>query len=192
MWSKTMLLRESNAKKGSSWRGWLLLWVLLAGVSPSALAHNGPPFPIIENRRVGPVVISVWTNPDVGTGSFFVMVDPPAGGKVPDDLKVDVAVQPLTGRLPEKHYSAWREKLRGQVEYKALIPFDAQEMWRVRVTLASAEGGGEAVADVQVTPTGRGRWDMFLYLLPFLGIGFLWFKAVMRRRRTKPLPIPAR
>ena len=183
-----MLLRESNSKKGSSWRGWLLLGGLLAGMCPSALAHNGPPFPIIENRRVGPVVISVWTNPDVGTGSFFVMVDPPAGGKVPDDLKVDVAVQPLTGRLPEKHYSAWRENLRGQVEYKTLVPFDAQEMWRVRVTLASAEGGGEAVADVQVTPAGRGSWDLLLYLLPFLGIGFLWFKAVMRKRRTKPLP----
>jgi hypothetical protein len=186
-----MLLRESNSMRGRSWRGWLLLGGLLAGMSPSALAHNGPPFPIIENRRVGPVVISVWTNPDVGTGSFFVMVDRPSGGKIPDDLKVDVAVQPLTGRLPEKHYSAWRENLRGQVEYKTLVPFDAQEIWGVRVTLASAEGGGEAVANVEVTPPGLGRWDMLLYLLPFLGVGFLWFKAVMRKRRTHPLPIAA-
>ena len=79
-----------------------MLGGLFCGSSLTALAHNGPPFPIIENRRVGPVVISVWTNPDVGTGSFFVMVDPPAGGKIPGDLKVDVAVQPLTGRLAGK------------------------------------------------------------------------------------------
>ena len=127
----------------------------------------------------------------MGTGSFFVLVDPSAGGKIPSDLKVDVAVQPLTGRLPEKTTAAWRENLRGQVEYKTLVPFDAQEMWRVRVTLTSAEGGGEAVANVEVTPPGLGRWDMLLYLLPFLGVGFLWFKAVMRKRRRKPVPVPA-
>jgi len=79
-------------------------------------------------------MISVWTNPDVGTGSFFVLVDAPAAGKIPSDLKVDVAVQPLTGRLPERHYAAWRENLRGQVEHKTLVPFDTQEMWRVRDT----------------------------------------------------------
>jgi hypothetical protein len=185
-----MLALGFNSKKGGWWRK-LLLGALLAAVSVPALAHNGPPFPIIENRQVGPVVISVWTNPDVGTGSFFVLVDPPAGGKIPSELKVNVAVQPLSGRLPEKQYAAWRENLRGQVEYKALVPFDAQEMWRIRVTLASDEGGGEAVANVEVTPPGLGKWDMLLYLLPFLGVGFLWFKAAMRKHRPKPVTTTA-
>ncbi len=170
---------------------WLLLAALLVCVGPRALAHNGPPFPILENRPVGPVVVSVWTNPDVGTGSFFVLVDPRPGGGMPSDLKVDVAVQPLSGRLPERRYAAWREDLRGQVEYKTLVPFDAQEMWRVRVKLQSAEGGGEAVADVEVTPSGLGAWDMLLYLLPFLGVGFLWFKAISHRQRRKPVPVVA-
>ncbi len=137
-------------------------------------------------------MISVWTNPDVGTGSFFVLVDPQAGGKIPSDLKMDVAVQPISGRLPEKHYAAWRENLRGQVEYKAMVPFDVQETWRVRVTLNSAAGSGEAVANVEVTPPGLGRWDMLLYLLPFLGVGFLWFKAVRQRHRRKPEAVAAR
>ncbi len=192
LWLKIVSLPESKSKKRRSWLSRLLPCLLLVAVHPPAFAHNGPPFPIIENRQVGPVVISVWTNPDVGTGSFFVLVDPPVGGKIPSDLKVDVAVQPLTGRLPEKRYSAWKENLRGQVEYKALVPFDEQEMWRVRVTLTSSEGGGEAVASVQVTPPGLGRWDMLLYLLPFLGVGFLWFKAVMRKRRCKPVPVTAK
>jgi hypothetical protein len=191
LWLKTVSLMDSRSKKSGSWLGWLLACALLAGAYPSAFAHNGPPFPIIENRRVGPVVISVWTNPDVGTGSFFVMVDPPAGGKIPNDLKVNVAVQPLTGRLPEKQYAAWRENLHGQVEYKTLVPFDQQEMWRIRVTLTSSEGGGEAEANVEVTPPGLGSWDMLLYLLPFLGVGFLWFKAAMRKRRGRPTPVTA-
>ena len=37
-----------------------------------------------------------------------------------------------------KALSAWRENLRGQVEYKTLVPFDEQEMWRIRVTLTSS------------------------------------------------------
>jgi len=168
-----------------------LLAAFLAWAGPCALAHNGPPFPIIENRQLGPVIVSVWTNPDVGTGSFFVLVDPPAGGRIPNDLKVDVAVQPISGRLPERSYAAWRENLRGQVEYKTLVPFDAQETWRVRVTLNSAAGGGEAVANVPVTPPGFGAWDMLLYLLPFLGVGFLWFKAMRHRHRRKAQPVPA-
>jgi hypothetical protein len=77
------------------------------------------------------------------------------------------------------------------VEYKTLVPFDAQEMWRVRVTINSAEGGGGAVANVEVTPPGLGRWDMLLYLLPFLGMGFLWFKAVRRKHRRRPEAIAA-
>jgi hypothetical protein len=184
-----VFLFEYKTKKRRSGGRHLALIVVLAFSALRAHAHNGPPFPIIENQRVGPAIISVWTNPDVGTGSFFVMVDAPPGGSIPSDLKVDVAVQPLTGRLPEKSYSAWREKLRGQVEYKTLVSFDAQEMWRVKVMLSSAEGSGEATANVQVTPPGLGRWDLLLYLLPFLGAGFLWFKAVARRRKRKPIAV---
>jgi len=47
--------------------GLFLGWVMLAMWSLPAHAHNGPPFPIIENQRVGPCVISLWTHPDVGT-----------------------------------------------------------------------------------------------------------------------------
>jgi hypothetical protein len=178
--------KNPDQKKGV--RRGLLLLALLVGGGLRAYAHNGPPFPIVENQRVGPWTVAVWTNPDVGTGTFFIMVDPPPGGTVGSDLKVGVAVQPLTGRLPEKNYGAWREKMRGQVEYKTLIPFDAQEMWRVRVTLAGSQGGGETVANVEVTPPGLGRWDLLLYLLPFLGVGFLWFKAVMSKRNRRALP----
>jgi hypothetical protein len=178
-----------KSKRSRSRQRLVLLTAFVVCTSRGAFAHNGPPFPIIENRPVGPVIISVWTNPDVGTGSFFVLIDPLAGGKIPSDLKVDVAVQPLSGRLPEKAYAAWRENLRGQVEYKTLVPFDAQEMWRVRVTLSSAEGSGEAVTNVEVTPPGLGKWDLLLYLLPFLGVGFLWFKAVRRRYHGKPLTV---
>ncbi len=148
-----------------------------------ARAHNGPPFPIIENRRVAGCVVSLWTHPDIGTGTFFVLVDPIPGGKVPDDLKVEIGIQPESGRLAEVLYPAVREDSRGQVEYKVSAQFDRDEFYRVRLVLRSSQGTEEALSRVEATPPGYGRWDLLLYLLPFLAVAFLWFRGMSRRRR---------
>ncbi len=157
----------------------LLLW------STAASAHNGPPFPIIENRKLGPCTVALWTHPDVGTGAFYVFVEPAPGGAIPDDLKIKIGVQPLTGRLPEVLYDAQRVKSHGLVEYYAQAAFDRQELWRVHLVLQSSEGGGEATTQVEVTPPGFGRWDLLLYLLPFLLVAFLWFRGISGARRRR-------
>lgn len=178
-----MLKRREDLWLGR-WICATLLAFLLAG---SAAAHNGPPFPILEGQRIGPYTIALWTHPDLGTGTFFVMVDPPTGGSVPKDLKIQIAVQPATGRLPEAVYSAWVEDLHGQVEYKAEAQFDQQEVWKVRLVLASSIGGGEVASQVIPTPAGYGRWDLLLFALPFLGVGFLWLRVAAKRRQSRNL-----
>jgi hypothetical protein len=156
-----------------------LVWPTLA------CAHNGPPFPIIENKKVGSCVVALWTHPDVGTGAFYVFIEPAPGGVVPEDLKIRIGVQPVTGRLAETFYEAARVKSRGQVEYNALANFDRQELWRVRLVIQSSQGDGEATAQVEVTPPGFGRWDLLFFLLPFLMVAFLWFHGVARMKRRK-------
>lgn len=148
--------------------------------SVHALAHDGPPFPIVVDQQVGPCVISVWTDPDIGEGSFFIITQAPP----PNDLTVQVAVQPTSGRLPEATYAAVREDLKGQVQYKTMVKFDVQENWRVRVSLQSAQGNGETIAFVEPTPDGLGRWDLLIYLLPFLAIGFIWLRAFLSKKRS--------
>lgn len=154
-----------------------------------ASAHNGPPFPIIENQKVGPCIVSLWTHPDVGTGAFYVFVAPAPGGAIPNDLKIRIGVQPLTGRLPETFYEAQRVKSRGQVQYNAQAAFDRQELWRIHLVVESSQGDGEATTQVEVTPPGFGRWDLLFFLLPFLFVAFLWFRGMSRlkRRRTAQL-----
>jgi hypothetical protein len=150
-----------------------------------AWAHIGPPYPIIENRKIGPLTVSVWSNPDVGTGSFFVVIDPPKGEPVPADMKVQVVVQPVSGRLPEARYDAWREQLRNRVEYKAVVPFDKEETWRIRILLSSAQVTGETDTDVPVTPTLT-RSSLLFFLLPFLAIAAIWIRAMrVRQQRRK-------
>jgi hypothetical protein len=72
------------------------------------------------------------------------------------------------------------------VQYRATVHFDAEELWNVRVQLQSAQGNAETVATVEATPPGYGRWDLLIYLMPFLAIGVLWAIAMVRRlkRRT--------
>jgi hypothetical protein len=176
-----MLNRRTCAGKASI--GFLA--VLLLALPMPAGAHNGPPFPIIENKKVGPCIVALWTHPDVGTGAFYVFVEPAPGAPIPDDLKVKIGVQPVTDRLPEKFYDAERVKSRGQVQYNAQADFDRQELWHVRLVIQSSQGSGEATADVEVTPPGFGRWDLLLYLLPFLAVAFLWVLGVSRAKRRR-------
>ncbi len=165
------------------WTGFLL--VLGLTLATPARAHNGPPFPIIENQKVGPCIVSLWTHPDIGAGTFFVLVDPIPGSTVPRDLKIAIGIQPESGRLAEVVYPADRDDMRGQVEYKTSAQFDRDEFWRVRIILQSSQGNGEALSRVEATPPGYGRWDLLLYLLPFLAIAFLWFRGMARRRSQK-------
>jgi hypothetical protein len=51
--------------------------------------------------------------------------------------------------------------------------------------IESSQGGGEATAEVQVTPPGFGRWDLLLYLLPFLLVAFLWFRGITRAKQRR-------
>lgn len=166
-------------------RGILLGLAFIFVCTIGASAHEGPPYAVIVDKTVGPCLVSVWADPDVGVGTFFVILEPPEGGTIPEDLKIEVGVQPASGRLAESHHNAVREGISGRVQYKAEVPFDREELWRVRFTLQSSRGGGEIATDIEVTPPGYGRWDLLLYLFPFLAIGYLWLRAVLRGRNRK-------
>jgi hypothetical protein len=163
----------------------LALILLLGLCAQPVFAHNGPPFPIISDQTVGPVVLSLWTHPDVGTGTFFVLINPQPGKELPKDLKFSIGIAPVSGRLAEVIYPMWNEKNRTQPEFKNEVQFDQDEMWKVRLMLTSADGNAEATAQVEATPPGYGRWDLLLFALPFLAVGFLWFKMMTKRRRAR-------
>lgn len=162
----------------------LLFFIILFFVK-TVSAHEGPPFPLFVDRKVDPYVISLWTDPDVGDALFFVIVNAPDAAALPADLRVQIGVQPVSGRLAEAFYSAERENLPGQVQYRTQVHFDAQEFWRVRVRLESALGNAETSETVEATPPGYGRWDLLIYLLPFLAIGALWAVAMVRKIKRR-------
>jgi hypothetical protein len=147
-------------------------------------AHEGPPFPLLMDKHLGQYVVSVWADPDVGTGTFFIVPELPQGGAFSNDVKVEVCVRPASGRLNEACYTAVRDDVGDRVQYQIAVPFDVQEQWQVRLVLQSSLGKAEANTNVLVTPPGLGRWELLLYLLPFIGAGFLWLMAFVRKQRN--------
>jgi hypothetical protein len=159
--------------------------VIILCLTTITIAHEGPPYPLFVDKKVDPYIISVWTDPDVGTGLFFVILTVPEPVNLPSDLRIQIGVKPASGRRPEAFYNAKREQVQGQVQYRAEVQFDTEELWQVRVRLESARGNAETIATVEVTPPGYGRWDLLVYLMPFLAIGLLWAIAMIRKTRRR-------
>jgi hypothetical protein len=155
----------------------LLCWL------PLGSAHTGLPTPILVDHMIGPYPVSVWADPEVGTGTFFIRLEPPSDGAIPGDTVVQIGVQPVNGRLAEAHYTARLQEIGGRVQYQAEVPFDAQELWRVRIIVRSSGGSGEAAIDIEAIPLGLGQWDVLLYLCPFLAVGFLGLQMVLYGRK---------
>jgi len=161
-----------------------LLSALLLSPQP-APAHIGPPFPIIENKNVGPVNVELWIHPDIGSSVVFVVVHPLSGKTIPKDLKMEVGVQPESGRLKEALYGMWRDNTQDYVQYNSQVEFDRDEMWKVHLLVYSGGVTEHAYARVEATPTVLGSWELLLYILPFVGVGFLWFKVAAKRRQVR-------
>jgi len=161
----------------------LFLSVLIIGLP--AYAHIGPPFPIIENKKVGPVVIALWTHPDIGQGAFYVMIDPVPGSTIPNDLKIKIGIQPESNRYAETFFDAERDETRNQVVYKAMADFDRDEFYKVHLVIASAEGQGEAFSRVEATPTVMGRFGLVFFAMPFVLVGCAWFYGINKRSKQQ-------
>jgi hypothetical protein len=154
--------------------------VLLLCWLPLTSAHTGPPVPLLMKHMIGPHMVSVWADPEVGTGTFFVELEPSPGGAMASDITVQVGVQPASGRLAEVRYPARRQEVQGQVQYRADVPFDAPELWHVRIMVHSAVGSGEVTMTV-VGSLGRAP------LRHALSRG--WIPMVAGALQAKVLPI---
>jgi hypothetical protein len=165
-------------------------FLLLCSISALAHEHHAPPARIITDEQVGPWTISVWAQQHMDTGRFFVKVRPTSGimaattvPTVPDDLKVEIGVQPANQNSPEIFYPATCESLDEQ--YMAEVPFDTEKSWQVRIRLQSSRGVNETTTYINASTPVSGQWQLLLYSLPFLSVGGLWLRVYRLRRGLK-------
>lgn len=156
----------------------ILVWLASPG---TARAHKGPPFPVLMDEPIPGYSVSAWADPDIGTGTFYIVTDP-RGGET-EAPHVELWAQPVSKRLPKVTYPAEREDLGDSIEFVALPEFDQQEMWTVGIVVQPAHGdASELTVEVEATPPGIGPWGLVIYLVPFLLFGGLWIMGMKRRR----------
>ena len=172
----------------------LALVVLVAVGDPGArstvAAHDGPPFPIVSDHPSGAYEIDVWTDPDAtddgsAGGQFWVIVNRArASGEPPAGTAVTVSVRPAVGGAPWVTERA--EPVDGRVsrQFAALV-MDHEGRFDVRVGIEGPLGSAVATAWVDATYNLRPPPVMLvLYLVPFVVVGVLWMKLLIRRRRA--------
>jgi hypothetical protein len=154
-------------------------------------AHSGPPFPIVSDRIAGAYRMSIWTDPDTpddGTpaGRFWVTLDPASGtDAVPAGTRATVAIRPLD-RAGETR-AGQAEPVDGSLarQFIALV-MDHEGPFAVRVTVDGPLGRAEVESQVDATYDLRPAPAMLaVYLFPFVAIGALWVKVLMRRRQHR-------
>ena len=155
------------------------------------LAHDGPPFPIVSDAVAGPYRVSIWTDPDTtdgGTpgGQFWVRLEPAREAEtLPDRTRAIVAIRPLDRAGPERREPA--TPVRGDVtnQFAALV-MDHEGRFAVHVTIDGPLGGAELDAETSATYDLRPPpYLIAVYLLPFLLVGLLWGRLLMRRRTAR-------
>jgi hypothetical protein len=166
--------------------------VLAVAAAPAVGAHDGPPFPIVEDRMAGRYQVSVWTDPDAtddGTlgGQFWVIVHDGAGAAAPDGTRVQVSVRARTRDVASSAAAA--RSPNDEAHWFAAVLMDHEGPFDVAVDLAGPLGDTRVDSEVEATYDLRPPPMMLVvYLLPFLAVGGLWLKAVLGRRRYGPPP----
>jgi hypothetical protein len=145
-------------------------------------AHSGPPFPIVSDQMVHGYKVSVWTDPDVTDentplGRFWVTVDPGAATVV-------VAIKPLDRAGEER--SARAEAVNGDIQrHYTSLWLDHEGRFGVHVAIDGPRGPATVDAYTDATYDLRPRKSLIiLFVLPFVLVGFVWVKLLLKRRMT--------
>lgn len=168
--------------------------VLVAVGARPALAHSGPPYPIVSTQTAGPYQVSVWTDPDTtddGTaaGRFWITVKPSGvDAAAPPETRVHVAIAPADRDGATLEGDATRLDNDATQHLVALL-MDHEGPFRVHVSIDGPLGRAELDSRVDATYDLRpAPMLMVVFAMPFVLVGFLWIKLLLRRRRRAASP----
>jgi len=151
-------------------------------------AHSGPPYPILSDQVAGAYLISVWTDPDTTDdgspgGQFWIRIHLVDGGEVPPKTQATVAISAVDRLESARTGSA--SPVRGDITNQfAAVEMDHEGSFGVLVKVEGPRGRATVVATVDATYDLRpSRSLLLVYLVPFVLVGLLWGRLLMRRRR---------
>ena len=158
-------------------------------IAASAAAHDGPPFPIVSDQIAGNYRVSVWTDPDAtddgsAGGQFWIMLEGADRTPAPAGTRVSIAVTPVDRAGPTVRVEGALIQDAAGRQFGAVV-MDHEGRFRVHVTIDGSLGRAAVDAEVDATYDLRPPPIMLVvYAIPFLIVGFLWLKLLLRRRQA--------
>jgi hypothetical protein len=139
---------------------------------------------VLVDEVEGPWTFSVWVDPDIGTGTFWVQTAGLDGQAAPDDTLVDVHITPADRSAEETDYPGRAEDWRDGRQFVAKVGFDRRAFYVARIVLrsASTDRTVERILRVEATPPGYGPIDLLIYSWPFVFIALIWVKVMAKKR----------
>lgn len=163
----------------------LLLWITLAllGLPQPVSAHVGPPFVVLPEQMLGPYRVTVWADPDVGTGTLLIETSiqnlPP-----PPDTQATVTVWPANQPDAQTVLQATRQTESKGAAFVATPNFERAGPYVIRLQLRGSAPPQDVTFNVEATPAYPTWIEALPCLLPFVAIGGLWWWGVQRQRRA--------
>ncbi|MFC2037563.1 hypothetical protein ACFLYD_06320 [Chloroflexota bacterium] len=167
------------------WRLFGIMLLAFLAQPQAAMAHVGAPYPVLLEETVGPYIASALADPDVGGGTFYVLITLAEDKAPPTDTIVTIWVEPEDGHVAEAGYQAVRQQSRYGERFVVKVPFDAEGPWQARLVIEGPPGYGETSFPVRVTPSGVGWLATLACLLPFIAMGGLWLRGSLRQRSAQ-------
>lgn len=149
------------------------LFIFLSVYFNFVSAHEGPPFPVVVDHPSAYGDLSIWADPDVGEGTFIIFLE--SKTKVASVQVVSEGLSIQAARAPELEGRGDRSAFQG------VIPYAREGRFPVEIFF-NQESQASVRFEIDVTPPGPSRWQIWLFAFPFVALGFLWTKAVFQRR----------
>lgn len=162
----------------------LITFIFSLLFTSGVLAHEGPAYPILVDRLVGSLKVSVWADPDTGSGTFDIYVEGNPALSHTGALSVTVSAKAADHQGPQLTGEAELIKSEpGRLSYRTVLAFDRDVMWNVEFLFKQNNRTEQSISlPVEVTPPGPNRWEFALFFLPFLIVGFIWVRVLLARR----------
>jgi hypothetical protein len=167
-----------------------VLMTAITWTAATVEAHSGPPFPILSGHIAGAYEVAIWTDPDAtddgsAAGQFWVVVRAAGQGvPLPSETRVIVSLEPVRGGGRQQGTA---KPVNGDVsrQFLALV-MDHEGRYLTRASIDGPLGVAEASAEVDATYDMRPSPSLVgIYLMPFVLVGFLWTKLLLRRRQSR-------
>jgi hypothetical protein len=180
----------------------ILTSLSLAIATPSAVAHQGAPYPMLHEVKAAGCSLSAWVDPDEGLGDLFFTVACPtegaatAAGVMAADVHVQVRVR--EGEESPEAVAASDRPWTGELlsaapgdkpnSYVLQVPFSHKGPWDVQVVVSRQDAEPTTLTSrVNVEDPGPPSWQAAFFAVPFVLVGVLWCLSLLARRRSRRL-----